>query len=79
MTGQGRDAFYVCVLAPKIPGEEPRLVRGECHGRIALEPRGDQRFGYDPLFFFPEYGETMGEIPPELKSGPATGRRPFRG
>jgi len=79
VTGQGRDAFYVCVLALKIPGEEPRLVRGECHGRIALEPRGDQGFGYDPLFFLPEYGKTMGEIPPELKNRISHRAKAFQG
>lgn len=66
--GEEREAYFVCVLALKIPGEEPRLVRGECRGRIAHEPKGDQGFGYDPLFFLPEYGKTMGEVPPELKN-----------
>lgn len=67
-TGEEREAAFVCVLALKIPGEEPRLVRGECRGRIAFAPKGDHGFGYDPLFFLPEYGKTMGEIPPELKN-----------
>src|SRR5690606_6760247 len=65
---KGREAFFVCVMALKIPGEEPRWVRGECHGRIALEPKGTHGFGYDPLFFLPEYGKTMGELPPEQKN-----------
>jgi len=68
MTGKDREAAFVCVLALKIPGEEPRLVRGECRGSIALEPKGSHGFGYDPLFFLPEYGKTMGEISPELKN-----------
>ena len=67
-TGKEREAAFVCVLALKIPGEEPRLVRGECRGRIAFAPKGDHGFGYDPLFFLPEYGKTMGEISPELKN-----------
>jgi XTP/dITP diphosphohydrolase len=33
-----------------------------------MEPRGDQGFGYDPIFFFPEFGKTMAELPPEVKN-----------
>ena len=37
-------------------------------GRIALEPRGEHGFGYDPIFFVPEYGRTMAELPEEVKN-----------
>ena len=68
-SGRAGAGSLLCMrLALKIPGEEPRWVRGECHGRIALEPKGMQGFGYDPLFFLPEYGKTMGELPPEQKN-----------
>ena len=42
-------------------------VEGRCHGFIAAEPRGTGGFGYDPLFLVPEYGQTFGELPPEVK------------
>jgi XTP/dITP diphosphohydrolase len=37
-------------------------------GRIAAEPRGPNGFGYDPLFFYPPFGRTFGEVPPEEKA-----------
>ena len=67
-----RGARYVCVLALAIPlsGAGPRdavpirFVRGTTRGRIALEPRGDGGFGYDPIFepiSEPPGGRTFGE------------------
>ena len=44
-------------------------VRGECHGRILTEERGTGGFGYDCLFWYPEFGATFGETPPEKKNG----------
>ena len=52
-------------------GLDPRratVVRGECEGLILSEERGDGGFGYDPLFFFPEFGATFAEIPGERKN-----------
>ncbi|PTX59352.1 XTP/dITP diphosphohydrolase [Melghirimyces profundicolus] len=63
-----RKAAFVCALALAVPGDETRVVRGECPGRIALRPRGENGFGYDPLFFLPERGCTMAELPPEVKN-----------
>jgi XTP/dITP diphosphohydrolase len=65
---KSRDAMFVCVIALAVPGEETRVVRGECHGRIVDQPRGAYGFGYDPLFFVPEEGKTMAELPPERKN-----------
>lgn len=67
-----RTARYVCVIAiaePPQAGLGPRLHvgYGGCEGRIALEPRGDQGFGYDPLFIVPQYDRTFGELPPDVK------------
>ena len=44
------------------------VVRGECEGRILREERGTGGFGYDPLFYFPEFGETFAEIAAERKN-----------
>ncbi len=63
-----RGARFVCVLALAIPGKDTKTFRGECRGRIAEEPRGKHGFGYDPLFFLPEQGCTMGELPAEMKN-----------
>lgn len=63
-----RGASFVCVLAFAVPGKETRFLRGVCPGRIADQPRGDHGFGYDPLFFLPERGCTMAELPPKEKN-----------
>jgi XTP/dITP diphosphohydrolase len=39
-----------------------------CEGVILTEPRGEGGFGYDPVFFLPELGKTMAELPPGLKN-----------
>ena len=44
------------------------VVRGECEGLILFEERGDGGFGYDPLFYYPEFGATFAEIPRERKN-----------
>ena len=57
-------------LAEKISLERDRamIVRGECPGIILREEHGDGGFGYDPLFFYPEFGHTFAEIPGEMKN-----------
>ena len=70
-----RRAHFVCTIAlvevPRTPEEEPSVTataRGECHGVIALEPRGEGGFGYDPLFLVPELGRTFAEVPAAEKN-----------
>ena len=63
-----RSARFRCVIAISAPGERTRLYSGVCEGRIAAEPRGDNGFGYDPIFDFPELGMTMAELPSERKN-----------
>ncbi len=63
-----RTASFVCVIAIAAPGEETKLFRGECKGRIAFEKKGENGFGYDPVFFIPEYNKSMAEIPPSIKN-----------
>jgi len=66
-----RTARFVCALALCAPdslnGKE-WLIRKSCEGRIALERKGEQGFGYDPIFFFPPFGKTFGEIDRETKA-----------
>ncbi len=64
-----RGARFVCELALARPGDARLLTaRGECTGIIALEPRGETGFGYDPVFWVPEYSATMAQLGPEIKN-----------
>jgi XTP/dITP diphosphohydrolase len=63
-----RGARFVCELALATPEGRLLTARGECAGVIALEPQGDTGFGYDPVFWVPEYGATMAQLGPEIKN-----------
>ncbi len=63
-----RAARFRCVIAVATPEGEVEVCHGECHGFITLEPRGEHGFGYDPVFYLPELGRTMAELPLELKN-----------
>jgi XTP/dITP diphosphohydrolase len=65
---EARGAHFVCELALAWPDGRLRRFRGECQGVIAREPRGEQGFGYDPVFWVPEYQATMAELGPEVKN-----------
>lgn len=62
-------AHFVCALALVDPLHNIVLeVEGCCSGFIQSEPRGSGGFGYDPLFYLPEFKQTMAEIPLEVKN-----------
>lgn len=63
-----RRARFRCVIAIAFPNGELVLCKGECPGIIALQPRGEQGFGYDPIFYLPEFDKTMAELSPEDKN-----------
>ncbi|MDD5398649.1 MAG: XTP/dITP diphosphatase [Dehalococcoidia bacterium] len=63
-----RTARFRCVIAVARPGGAVETVEGTCEGYIAMEPRGNNGFGYDPVFFLPEYGKTIAELAPEIKN-----------
>jgi XTP/dITP diphosphohydrolase len=63
-----RTAQFRCVIAIATPKGQCQICSGECPGIIALEPRGENGFGYDPIFFLPELGKTMAELPPAIKN-----------
>jgi XTP/dITP diphosphohydrolase len=66
-----RTARFVCALAlcwPEGAQGKEWLTRQSCEGRIAFLPTGEHGFGYDPLFFFPPFGKTFGEIDRETKA-----------
>jgi XTP/dITP diphosphohydrolase len=58
-----RTARFRCVIAIASPEGEVELVEGTVEGRVAHEPRGEDGFGYDPVFLLPERGLTMAELP----------------
>lgn len=65
---EDRTAQFVCVIALAVPGEEVKTFRGEVKGRILTEKHGDNGFGYDPVFYLPEFDASMAEIPSEAKN-----------
>lgn len=63
-----RSARYVCVICMAFPDGRELEARGECYGEILKEKRGNGGFGYDPLFYFPQFGKTFAEISAEEKN-----------
>lgn len=61
-------ARFVCAAAVTSPSEVIATAVGTCEGEIAGEPRGDQGFGYDPLFVVEDTGKTMAELSEEKKN-----------
>ncbi len=66
--GDERKGRYVCVVALVWPDGRAVTARGECEGIIRDFYAGTGGFGYDPLFFLPELGKTMAELPLEEKN-----------
>jgi XTP/dITP diphosphohydrolase len=64
---EDRRARFVCVIALANRGELIRTFRGVVEGEILESPRGTEGFGYDPLFYYPPYGRSFGEISAEEK------------
>lgn len=66
--GEKRTARFRCVIAIARLGKVVELCEGECRGIIVSEPRGRHGFGYDPVFYIPDLGKTMAELPMEEKN-----------
>lgn len=62
-----RTARYVCAIALVYPDGTRVVVRGTCEGQILSEYRGNGGFGYDPLFYFPQFDKTLAQVTPEEK------------
>lgn len=63
-----RTARFVCAIAAAFPDGTSEVVRGTMEGIIGYEAAGENGFGYDPIFFLPEYGCTSAELSPEKKN-----------
>ena len=63
-----RTARFRCVVAIALPGGPIYCAEGAVEGLIVDQPRGQDGFGYDPVFFVPEHGATMAELLPAVKN-----------
>lgn len=63
-----RTARFVCAVALSRPDGTSEVVRATMEGRIAYEISGENGFGFDPIFFLPEYGCTSAQLSPEEKN-----------
>jgi len=57
-----RRASFHCVISIAVPSGPALTYEGSCDGEILREKRGESGFGYDPLFYFPEFGKTFAEL-----------------
>ena len=63
-----RQAQFVCVITMVTPEGQVIQARGEIHGELAREARGENGFGYDPIFYYPPLGKTTAELTAEEKN-----------
>lgn len=63
-----RTARFVCAVAAVMPDGREKVVEGSIEGRIGYEEKGKNGFGYDPIFYLPEYGCTSAEMASEQKN-----------
>ena len=63
-----RQAQFVCVITMVAPDGKVIQARGEIHGELLREARGENGFGYDPIFYYPPFGKTTAEMDPEEKN-----------
>jgi XTP/dITP diphosphohydrolase len=63
-----RTARFRCVIAIASPSGEVQLAEGAVEGVIAHQAMGDGGFGYDPIFYLPEFGKTLAQLPAETKN-----------
>ena len=63
-----RQAQFVCVITMVTPDHQVIQARGEIHGELTREPRGENGFGYDPIFYYPPFGKTTAELSSEEKN-----------
>ena len=63
-----RQAKFVAVITMVTPEGQTIQARGEIHGELLREARGENGFGYDPIFYYPPYGKTTAEMSPKEKN-----------
>ncbi|MFN3979311.1 MAG: XTP/dITP diphosphatase [Caldilinea sp.] len=65
---EARTARFRCVIAVATPDGQAWTAEGVVEGLILRAPRGDNGFGYDPIFLTSQYQKSMAELPPEIKN-----------
>jgi XTP/dITP diphosphohydrolase len=76
--GQNRAARFVCTVAVVRDDRILFETAGTVEGEIADAPRGEHGFGYDPIFYYPPYGQTLAEVAEEAKLAVAHRGKAFR-
>lgn len=65
---KNRKAYFQCVLSIAVPSGPALTYEGRCEGTIIDEKRGDNGFGYDPVFYFEEFQKTFAQLSMEEKN-----------
>ena len=65
---ENRKAAFRCTMVSIFPDGSDSSADGACYGEIGLYPKGENGFGYDPIFYLPEYNRTMAELTSEEKN-----------
>lgn len=65
---ENRKAAFQCVISIAVPTGAALTYEGSCEGVLTREPAGDNGFGYDPLFFFPQFNKTFAQLSMEEKA-----------
>lgn len=68
VSDEKRTARFVCAIAAALPDGSTEVVRGTMEGRIGYEITGENGFGYDPIFYLPQFGCSSAELEPEKKN-----------
>ena len=68
LEGEERSARFVCAIAAAFPDGTESTCRGTFEGQIGHKIAGENGFGYDPIFYVPEFGCTAAELSPEQKN-----------
>jgi XTP/dITP diphosphohydrolase len=63
-----RNAAFECVISIAVPTGPALTYEGRCEGKIAEKPEGENGFGYDPVFYYPDYDKTFAQLTMEEKS-----------
>lgn len=67
--GKNRKAAFKCVISIAVPTGAALTYEGECKGIIIDEPAGENGFGYDPVFYYPEFKKTFAQLSMDEKAG----------
>ena len=68
MPDEKRTARFVCAIAVVLPDGTELVTEGTMEGRIGYEEKGENGFGFDPVFYVPEYGLTSAQMDAEQKN-----------